>query len=175
MPALSFEFRLAESESAMNNIPTGPHGMGVSQDKSGGRPLFAFAFRGGACRALSDFAEVDAAAGNADFIWAHLNLGDAAAQAWLRRLSWPSDVVEMVSAPIQRGKLFITPDLIYGHLRDFRDAPGAAILQAGSLCVVASRVLIVTGRRIALRSIEELRRRIEARAVLPASPFGLIT
>jgi zinc transporter len=159
----------------MNDIPTGPPGMGSSQDMSDGRPLFAFAFRAGAWRALSEFAEADAAAGNADFIWVHLNLGDAAAQAWLRHLPWPADVVEMVSAPIQRGKLFITPDLIYGHLRDFRDAADAVTLEAGSLCLVASRVLVVTGRRIPLRSIEELRRRIEARKVLPASPFGLIT
>jgi len=142
---------------------------------SDGRPLFAFAFRGGLWQAPSDFAEADVAAGNADFVWVHLDLSDAAAQAWLRRRPWPPDVVEMVAAPIQRGKLFITPDLVYGHLRDFRDEPDAATLQAGSLCIVASRILVVTGRRIPLVSIEELRRRVEARTVLPASPFGLIT
>src|SRR5215472_13671345 len=144
----------------MNNIPTGPPGMGSSQDKTDGRPLFAFAFRSGAWQVLSDFAEADAAAGNPDFIWVHLNLGDAAAQAWLSRRPWPPDVVEMVSAPVQRGKLFITPDIIYGHLRDFREEPDAVTLQAGSLCIVASRVLVVTGRRIPRRSIEELRRRV---------------
>ena len=88
---------------------------------------------------------------------------------------WPPDVVEMVTTPIQRGRLFVTPDLIYGHLRDFRDQPDAATLQAGSLCLVASRTLIVTGRRIPLLSVEEVRRRVEARTALPASPFGLIT
>jgi zinc transporter len=36
-------------------------------------------------------------------------------------------------------------------------------------------MLIVTGRRIPLRSIAELRRRVEARTVVPASPFGVIT
>jgi hypothetical protein len=45
------------------------------------------------------------------------------------------------------------PDLVYGHLRDFRDEPDARTLQAGSLCVVASRTLIVTGRRIPLLSV----------------------
>jgi zinc transporter len=139
------------------------------------RPLFAFAFRGGVWQAPTDLAEADAAAGTADFVWVHLNLSDAAAQAWLRRRPWPSDVIEMVAAPIQRGKLFITPDLLYGHLRDFRDQRSAVALQAGSLCVVTSRTLIVTGRRIPLRAIEELRRRVEARTVVPASPFGLIT
>ncbi len=142
---------------------------------SDGRPLFAFAFRAGLGQALRDLAETDAAAGNADFIWVHLDLGDAAAQAWVRRRPWPPDVVEMVTTPIQRGRLFVTPDLIYGHLRDFRDQPDAATLQAGSLCVVASRTLIVTGRRIPLLSVEEVRRRVEARTALPASPFGLIT
>src|SRR5215470_2663587 len=121
---------------------------------SNGRPLFAFAFRGGLWQAPSDFAEADVAAGNADFVWVHLDLRDSAAQAWLRRRPWPPDVVEMVAAPIQRGKLFITPDLIYGHLRDFRAEPGAVTLQAGSLCIVASRILVVTGRRIPLLSIE---------------------
>jgi zinc transporter len=140
-----------------------------------GRPLFTFAFRGGLWQAPGDLAEADIAASNADFVWVHLNLDDAEAQAWLRRRPWPRDVIEMVGAPIQRGKLFITPDLIYGHLRDFRDEPDAATLQAGSLSIVASRILVVTGRRIPLRSIEELRRRVEARAILPASPFALIS
>jgi hypothetical protein len=41
---------------------------------SNGRPLFAFAFRGGAGQALPDFAEADPAAGSADFVWVHLDL-----------------------------------------------------------------------------------------------------
>ena len=139
------------------------------------RPLFAFAFHGGLGQALRGFAEADVAAGNADFVWVHLDLRDAGAQAWLRGRPWPPDVVETVAAPIQRGRLFIVPDLVYGHLRDFRDEPGAVSLQAGSLCVVASRTLLVTGRRIPLLSVKELRRRVEARTALPASPFGLIT
>ena len=138
-------------------------------------PLFAFAFRGGLGQSLYDLAEVDIAAGNADFVWVHLDLREAAAQAWLKRRPWPADVVEMVAAPIQRGRLFIASDMVYGHLRDFRDEPDAVTLQAGSLCVVASRRLLVTGRRIPLRSIEELRSRVEARTIRPESPFGLIT
>jgi zinc transporter len=141
---------------------------------SNGHPLLAFAFRGGRGQTLRDFAEADAA-GNADFVWVLLDLRDAAAQTWLRRRPWPPEIIEMVVAPIQRGRLFITPDLVYGHLRDFRDEPGAVSLQAGSLCVVASRTLLVTGRRIPLLSVNELRRRVEARTALPASPFGLIT
>ena len=38
------------------------------------RPLFAFAFRRGRGQALGDFAEAEAAAGNADFVWVHLDL-----------------------------------------------------------------------------------------------------
>jgi len=139
------------------------------------RPLFAFAFHGGLGQALRGFAEADVAAGNADFVWVHLDLRDAGAQAWLRGRPWPPDVVETVAAPIQRGRLFIVPDLVYGHLRDFRDEPDAVTLQAGSLCVVASRTLLVTGRRIPLLSVKELRRRVEGRTVVPASPFGVIT
>ena len=146
----------------------------VGQSVSDGRPQFAFAFRSGLGQAVRDFVEA-AAAGDADFVWVHLDLADAAAQAWLSRRPWPADVVETVAAPIQRGGLFITPDLIYGHLRDFREEPGAVTLQAGSLCVVASRTLLVTGRRIPLRSVNELRHRVEARSVQPASPFALIT
>jgi zinc transporter len=142
---------------------------------SNGCPLFAFAFGDGLGQSLSDLAEVDIAVSGPGFVWIHLDLGDAAAQAWLRRRPWPPDVIEMVAAPIQRGKLFATPDLLYGHLRDFRSGPGTAALQAGSLCLVASRQLIVTGRRIPLLSVEELRRRVEARTVLPESPFSLIT
>jgi zinc transporter len=138
-------------------------------------PVFAFAFRSGQGQSLHDLAEADVAAGSADFVWVHLDLSDAAAQAWLRRRPWSPDVIEMAAAPIQRGKLFITSDLVYGHLRDFRDEPDAVTLRAGSLCVVASRTLLVTGRRIPLLSVEELRRRVEARTVLPASPFDLIT
>jgi Mg2+ and Co2+ transporter CorA len=138
------------------------------------RPLFAFAFHGGLGQALRGFAEADVAAGNADFVWVHLDLRDAGAQAWLRGRPWPPDVVETVAAPIQRGRLFIVPDLVYGHLRDFRDEPDAVTLQAGSLCVVASRTLLVTGRRIPLLSVKELRRRVEGWTVLPASPFGVI-
>ena len=138
-------------------------------------PLFAFAFRGGLVEALRDFAEAEIEARNADFVWVHLDLRDAAAQAWLRRRPWPPDVIEMVAAPIQRGRLFTTPDLVYGHLRDFRDEPGTVTLQAGSLCIAVSRTLMVTGRRIPLLSVKELQCRVEARTVLPASPFGLIT
>jgi zinc transporter len=87
----------------------------------------------------------------------------------------PPEIVETVAAPIQRGRLFIAPDLVYGHLRDFRDQPDAVTLQAGSLCVVASRTLLVTGRRIPLLSLKELRRRVEERTVLPSSPFGVMT
>ena len=124
---------------------------------------------------MDDFAEADAASGSADFVWVHLDLSDATSQAWLRRRPWTADVIEMVAAPIQRGRLFVAPDMVYGHLRDFRDEPGAVTLQAGSLCVVASRTLLVTGRRIPLRSIEEVRSRVEAQAIIPESPFGLIT
>jgi Mg2+ and Co2+ transporter CorA len=140
-----------------------------------GRPLFAFAFRSGLGRMLRDLAEADLAAGAADFAWAHLDLGAPAAQAWLRPRPWPPDVVEIVAAPIQRGRLFITPDLVYGHLQDFRDAVESPTLEAGSLGVIASRTLIITGRRSPLRSVEEVRRRVEARTVLPTRPFGLIT
>jgi zinc transporter len=142
---------------------------------SDGRPLFAFVFHGGLWQASSTFAEIDAAATNADFVWVHLSLDDAATQAWLHARPWPPDVIEMISAPIQRGKLFITEDLIYGHLRDFRYEADPAILQAGPLCVGASRKLLITGRRIPLLSIEELRHRVEARAVVLTNPFGLIT
>jgi len=139
------------------------------------RPLFAFAFHNGLGHPVCDFADAETTAGNADFVWVHLDLSDATAQSWLRQRRWPPDVTEMVAAPIQRGRLFITPDLVYGHLRDFRDVPDAVTLQAGSLCVVASKTLLVTGRRIPLRSVRELQRRIEARTTLPESPFGLIT
>jgi hypothetical protein len=77
-------------------------------------PQFAFAFRSGLGQSLHDLAEADVAAGNADFVWVHLDLSEAAAQAWLRRRPWPPDVVEMVAAPIQRGRLFIAPDMVYG-------------------------------------------------------------
>jgi zinc transporter len=142
---------------------------------NGNHPLFAFAFRGGLWQTPSNLAEVDTAVQNTDFVWVHLNLSDDRAQAWLRCRPWPPDVIEMVSAPIQRTRVFITPDLIYGQLRDFRDVPDAAALQAGSLCVVASPTLLVTGRRIPLLSVEELKRRVEARTVTPAGPFDLIS
>jgi zinc transporter len=148
---------------------------GIVQGVKGGHMLFGFAFRGGRGRALRDLEEFDVAAGDVDFMWVHLDLRDVAAQAWLRGRPWPPDVIETVAAPIQRGRLFITPDMIYGHLRDFRDEPGAATLQPGSLCVVASHKMIVTGRRLPLLSIEEVRRQVDAGTALPASPFGLIT
>jgi zinc transporter len=142
---------------------------------SGDHPLFAFAFRGGLWQTPSNLAEVDAAVRNADFVWVHLNLSDDGAQAWLRCRPWPPDVIQMVSAPIQRTRVFVTPDLIYGQLRDFRDMPDAAALEAGALCVVVSPILLVTGRRIPLLSVEELKRRVEARTVTPAGPFDLIS
>src|SRR5262245_16750220 len=97
---------------------------------SDGCPLFAFAFRSGSGHTIGDFTKIDAAAASADFVWAHLDLGDATAQAWLRRHPWPADVIEMVAAPIQRGRLFMTPEMIYGHLRDFRDLRDTVTLQA---------------------------------------------
>ena len=139
------------------------------------RPLFAFAFRGGQWQAPSTLAEVAAAAGGTDFIWVHLNLADTAAQAWLHRRPWPPDVIETIAAPVQRGKLFITRERLYGHLRDFREETDVTGLQAGSLSIAATETLLVTGRRIPLCSVEELRRRIEARTIAPANPFGLIT
>ena len=88
-----------------------------------------------------------------------------------RRRPWPREIVETVAAPIQWGRLFITPDLVYGHLRDFRDEPGSPHPgQAGSLSVVASRTLFVTGRHIPLLSVKELLRRVEAQTVLTGKP-----
>ena len=55
----------------------------VVQSVSDGRPQFAFAFRSGLGQAVRDLFE--AAAGDADFVWVHLDLADAAAQAWLSR------------------------------------------------------------------------------------------
>src|SRR5262249_49077230 len=134
-----------------------------------------FALPDGLGEPLRDFADADIAASNADFVWVHLDLSDPVAQTWLRRrCSWSPDVVELVSAPIQRGRLFIAPDLVYGHLRDFRDMPDAFTLQAGSLCIVASKKLLVTGRRIALLAVEEVRRRVEAQTVRLTSWFGLV-
>jgi hypothetical protein len=46
-----------------------------------GGPSVAFAFRNGLEQALHDIAEADVAAGNADFVWVHLDLRDAVAQA----------------------------------------------------------------------------------------------
>ena len=135
-------------------------------------PLFTFSFRRGLGQLLHDFTEVDTAADNADFVWVHLDLSDASAQAWLRRRPWPTDVIEMIAAPIQRGRLFVTPEMVYGHLRDFRDEPDAATLQAGSLCVVASRRLLVTGRRIPLRSVNELRSRSKRGRSGPRARLG---
>jgi zinc transporter len=142
---------------------------------SDGGSSVAFAFRNGLGQALHDLAQADVAAGNADFVWVHLDLRDAAAQAWLSRRPWPHDVIEAVAAPIQWGRLFVAPDLVYGHLRDFRDQPGAATLEAGSLSVAATRTLLVTGRRIPLLSVKELLRRVEAHTVRSVSPAGLIT
>src|SRR5262249_30310621 len=98
---------------------------------SGDRPLVAHAIPGAPWHAPRTFAEVDAAASSTDFIWVHLNLSHTAAQAWLHCRPWPLDVVEIIAAPVQRGKLFITRDLIYGHLRDFRDETHVTGLQAG--------------------------------------------
>ena len=117
---------------------------GIVQNVTGDHLLFGFSFRGGRGRALRDLEEFDVAASDADFMWVHLDLRDVAAQAWLRGRPWPPDVIETVAAPLQRGRLFTTPDIIYGHLRDFRDEPGAATLQLGSLCVAASHRGVVT-------------------------------
>ena len=76
---------------------------GSSQLKSDCHPLFAFAFRDGVSQALQDFAAAEVAAGNADFIWVHLDLRDAAALAWLHRRPWPPKVIEMAATPRQRG------------------------------------------------------------------------
>ena len=92
------------------------------------RPLFAFAFHNGLGHPVCDFADAETTAGNADFVWVHLDLSDATAQSWLRQRRWPPDVTEMVAAPIQRGRLFIARDMVYGHLRDFRDPAGGLAL-----------------------------------------------
>jgi len=69
------------------------------QNVSDGRPLFAFEFRKGLGYLLRDLAEADAATDDVDFVWVHLDLSDATAQAWLRRHPWTADVIEMVAAP----------------------------------------------------------------------------
>ena len=79
---------------------------------SGGRPFFAFAFHNGLGQSIGDYADADIAAGTAYFVWLHLDLGDQASQVWLSGRPWPADVVQLVAAPIQRGRLFITSELI---------------------------------------------------------------
>jgi zinc transporter len=147
----------------------------AAQDTTEGHPVFAYAFRGDRRQALRSFEEFDAATKDADFLWVHLDLRDAAAQAWLRSRPWPRDVIEMVSAPIQRGRLLSKQHMIYGHLRDCRDQPAAVGPQAGALYIVASADLVVTGRFLPLLSLAEVQRRIEAGTVLLASPFAFLT
>jgi hypothetical protein len=48
---------------------------------SDGGPSFAFVFRGALGQPLDNLAWADVAAGNADFVWMHLDLRDAATQA----------------------------------------------------------------------------------------------
>ena len=125
---------------------------------SDSRPLFAFAFHCGLGQPLRDLAETAVAVGDGDFVWVHLDLRDAAAQAWLHRRPWPSDVVETVAAPIQRGRLFIKPDLVYDHLRDFRDQ-----LTAGCYRHRIDLVPMTTDRQYAdaLASYLAMRRRLK--------------
>jgi len=54
-------------------------GQRSSQSMNARYPLFAFAFHGGLGQPLRDFAEAGLAMGDADFVWVHLDLGDAAA------------------------------------------------------------------------------------------------
>ena len=63
-------------------------------------------------QSIGDYADADIAAGAADFVWLQ-DLGDEAAEAWLSGRPWPADVVQLVAAPIQRGRLFVTSELIY--------------------------------------------------------------
>jgi zinc transporter len=147
--------------------------------KRPGKPLFAFGFLRGRSTAIADFEDVNAAvaANSRDvaFVWVHIDLGDAASRRWLLAQPQPAEALSAVAEPVQRGRLFSSDRVIYGHLRDLRRLPDGEPLQPGALCVLASERLVITGRRIPLRAVEELRDRIELGTIRVETPFSLLT
>ncbi|MGF1560556.1 MAG: magnesium transporter CorA family protein [Geminicoccaceae bacterium] len=146
----------------------------VSPQTDEARPLFGFAFREGWAEPLYDFAAIERAVETASFVWVHLDLGADASQQWLRQLPYPRDVLDAVSEPVQRGRLFAFDAVVYGHLRDLRVVKDDKHLRPGSLCILLTAKLVVSGRRIPLRAVEVLRQRIEAGAVTPSGPYALL-
>lgn len=151
------------------------------------KPIFAFAFRDGRGDPLPDLATVDEATLDEGFVWAHIDLGDPVSHAWLLRQPVAAEVLSVVGEPIQRGRLFPTETMLYGHLRDLRDHQdshpsrnraddhGKNMMHADSLSVLATERMLVTGRRIPLQAVEKLRKRVEEGQFRPETAFGLLT
>lgn len=161
----------AGGDSAAGDSVSPPISLLVSDN----RPLFAYLFNDDSVSELPSFDDIDEARAGAGFVWVHLDVDNPAAMAWLNALPVPHDILEAVAEPTQRGRLFGTDTVIYGHLRDFRECPDGSELRGGALCVLMIDGLAVTGRRLPLRAVGRLRQRVADGTETLSSPFDLLT
>lgn len=145
-------------------------------------PLFGFELTAASARPIRDLPDPNrfwsSPEGTEGFVWVHLDLSAPGIREWLDALPVEADIINAVGVPVQRGRLFIQDNLLYGQLRDIRvtdEGPPGRARHGGALCLLLGPGMVVTGRIQALSAVEILRERLEENGCGIATPFSWLT
>ena len=155
----------------------------MTEERREPAPLFAFELTEASAQPLDRLPDphrlhIRPEVGSA-FVWVHVDLSRPGIADWLAHLPIEKEIVDAISTPVQRGRLFVENDLLYGQLRDVRRAPEGPPGNArhgGALSVLIGPGLVITGRIKPLIVVERMRERLETSPTRGiASPFAWLT
>ncbi|HVY86716.1 MAG TPA: CorA family divalent cation transporter [Caulobacterales bacterium] len=143
--------------------------MTLPEDRAIGA-LWAFRFDAGRGTLLPDQAQRDClevAAGG--FAWMHFPLSDQRGRLFIERFAMPQPMREMLLGAEHRLQIHTADGWVFGVLPDLeRDFEGQAV-DIGRLYFALNERFVFTVRRHALRSVDEVRRAIDAGAPVASS------
>lgn len=140
----------------------------MTKERRAAAPLFAFELTEASAEPLDHLPDPNRLLIRPDdgsaFAWVHVDLSSPGIADWLAHLPIDKDIVGAISTPVQRGRLFVENDLLYGQLRDVRrepEGPPGLAHHGGALSVLIGPGLVITGRIKPLIVVERMRNRLE--------------
>ena len=138
----------------------GPQAEGGPQNDDGPPFVFGFAFKGGAAREMR-WEEAAANAGDAEWVWIHLNLNNDAARAWIRaQTDLPFAAMISLLADETRPRVTTLETGVVANLRGVNLNEGAEPEDMVSIRIWVEQRRIITARRRRLVAAQEIRSEI---------------
>ncbi|MDK9696255.1 MAG: cobalt transporter [Siculibacillus sp.] len=140
----------------------------VVREADDGLPGLVWAYRfdaDGAARALTGREAGEAASADDAWIWLHFNLADSRGRAWIEDLApLPESARELLLDTDDHLRLIAEDDTLMGVFADFRREFDHDTHDLARLKFALHRRTLITGRRQALQSVDEVRRMLRAGA-----------